>query len=130
MTKPLNVLVWHWGREEARYTFELFRALRAVSDLHVVLSCSKSSNLHNTARELDGAAIEPIITLYVGQIARPGDDVVLYAGAAMSAGAFAAMLAAPAIGRFADAHGHWRVVGGSFAVAAAPSGDRAGELIQ
>ena len=64
-------------------------------------------------------SVEPIITLYVGQIARPGDDVVLYAGAAMSAGAFAAMLAAPTIGRLADARGHWRVVGGSFAVAAA-----------
>ena len=56
-------------------------------------------------------SIEPIVTLYVGEIARPGDDVVLYAGAAMSAGAFAAMLAAPTIGRLADRHGHWRVVG-------------------
>ena len=64
-------------------------------------------------------SIEPIVTLYVGQIARPGDDVVLYAGAAMSAGAFAAMLAAPTIGRLADQHGHWRVVGISFAVAGA-----------
>jgi MFS family permease len=45
--------------------------------------------------------------------------VVLYAGAAMSAGAFAAMLAAPTIGRLADQHGHWRVVGISFAVAGA-----------
>ncbi len=47
-------------------------------------------------------SVEPIVTLYVGQIARPGDDVVLYAGAAMSAAAFAAMLAAPTIGRLAD----------------------------
>ncbi len=64
-------------------------------------------------------SVEPIITLYVGQNAKPGDDVVLYAGAAMSAGAFAAMLAAPTIGRLADAHGHWRVVALSFAAAAA-----------
>ena len=64
-------------------------------------------------------SIEPIVTLYVAQIARPGDDVVLYAGAAMSAGAFAAMLAAPTIGRLADRHGHWRVVGLSFAAAGA-----------
>ncbi len=64
-------------------------------------------------------SIEPIVTLYVGEIARPGENVVLYAGAAMSAGAFAAILAAPTIGRIADAHGHWRVVALSFAAAAA-----------
>ena len=62
-------------------------------------------------------SVEPIITLYVAQVARPRDDVVLYAGAAMSAAAFAAMLAAPTIGRLADRHGHWRVVGISFALA-------------
>ncbi len=62
-------------------------------------------------------SVEPIVTLYVGQIARPGDDAVLYAGAAMSAGAFAAMLAAPTIGRIADRRGHWRVIAISFAVA-------------
>ena len=40
-------------------------------------------------------SVEPIVTLYVGEIAEPGQDAVLYAGAAMSAAAFAAMLAAP-----------------------------------
>jgi len=64
-------------------------------------------------------SVEPIVTLYVSQVARPGDDVVLYAGAAMSAGAFAAMLAAPTIGRLADSQGHWRVIGVSFALAGA-----------
>jgi len=64
-------------------------------------------------------SIEPIVTIYVGEIARPGDNVVLYAGAAMSAGAFAAVLAAPTVGRLADAHGHWRVVALSFAAAGA-----------
>ncbi len=62
-------------------------------------------------------SVEPIVTLFVAQVARPGDDVVLYAGAAMSAAAFAAMLAAPTIGRLADRHGHWRVVCISFALA-------------
>ena len=62
-------------------------------------------------------SVEPIVTLFVAQVARPGDDVVLYAGAAMSAAAFAAMLAAPTIGRLADRHGHWRVVCLSFALA-------------
>ena len=64
-------------------------------------------------------SIEPIVTIYVGQIARPGDDVVLYAGAAMSAGAFAAIIAAPTLGRLADRHGHWRLVALSFAAAGA-----------
>jgi MFS family permease len=64
-------------------------------------------------------SIEPIVTLYVAGVAAPSDDVVLYAGAAMSAGAFAAMLAAPTIGHFADRHGHWRVVGLCFAAAGA-----------
>ena len=62
-------------------------------------------------------SVEPIVTLFVGEIARPGQNVVLYAGAAMSAGAFAAMLAAPTIGRLADRRGHWKVVGGCFAAA-------------
>ena len=64
-------------------------------------------------------SIEPIVTLYVGQIAKAGDDVVLYAGAAMSAGAFAAIIAAPTVGRWADRHGHWRMVALSFAAAGA-----------
>ena len=64
-------------------------------------------------------SVEPIVTLYVGEIARAGDDVVLYAGAAMSAAAFAAMIAAPSIGRFADRRGHWRVVALGFLAAGA-----------
>lgn len=64
-------------------------------------------------------SVEPIVTLYVGEIARPGDDVILYAGAAMSAGAFAAIIAAPTVGRIADARGHWRVVAFSFLAAGA-----------
>ncbi len=55
-------------------------------------------------------SVEPIITIYVGEIARAGENVVLFAGLAMSAAAFAAMLSAPTIGRFADHYGHWRVV--------------------
>ena len=53
-------------------------------------------------------SVEPIITIYVGEIARPGENVVFLAGLAMSAAAFAAMIAAPRIGRFADRHGRLR----------------------
>jgi MFS family permease len=66
---------------------------------------------------LASMSVEPIITLFVGEIASPGQNVVLYAGAAMSAAAFAAMIAAPTIGHYADRHGHWRVVVISLAVA-------------
>jgi len=62
-------------------------------------------------------SVEPIITIFVGEIARPGQNVVLYAGLAMSAAAFAAMLAAPSIGHYADCHGHWRVIVISLAIA-------------
>ena len=62
-------------------------------------------------------SVEPIITIYVGEIARPGENVVFLAGLAMSAAAFAAMIAAPRIGRFADRHGHWRVIVASFVAA-------------
>ena len=64
-------------------------------------------------------SVEPIITIFVGEIARPGQNVVLYAGLAMSAAAFAAMLAAPTIGHYADRHGHWRVIVISLAIAGA-----------
>ena len=62
-------------------------------------------------------SVEPIITIFVGEIAKPGDNVVLLAGLAMSAAAFASMIAAPTIGHYADRHGHWRVVVISLATA-------------
>jgi MFS family permease len=86
-----------------------------VSDWRPVFAMLASAALLLVAN----MSVEPIVTLYVAGVARPGQDAVLYAGAAMSAGAFAAMLAAPSIGRFADRHGHWRVVAVSFAAAAA-----------
>ena len=68
---------------------------------------------------LANMSVEPIITIFVGEIASPGQNVVLYAGLAMSAAAFASMIAAPAIGRYADKHGYWRVVVISMIVAGA-----------
>jgi len=89
-------------------------ALRdVVSDWRPILMMLASASLLLIAN----MSVEPIITLYVSQVAGPHDDVVLYAGAAMSAAAFAAMLAAPTIGRLADRYGYWRVVGISFALA-------------
>ncbi len=55
-------------------------------------------------------SIEPIITVYVGQLNPIGGDVVLTAGFVMAASAVGSILAAPRLGRLADRVGHWRLI--------------------
>ena len=55
-------------------------------------------------------SIEPIITIYVQTLVRPGDNVVLISGMVMAATAFGSILAAPRVGRFADRVGTWQVI--------------------
>jgi MFS family permease len=55
-------------------------------------------------------SIEPIITVYVAQLAGPSAHVTVLAGIVMSVAAFASMIAAPRLGRLADRIGAWRVV--------------------
>ncbi|TWB36354.1 MFS transporter [Nitrospirillum viridazoti] len=55
-------------------------------------------------------SIEPIITVYVGQIAAPGSDVAFLSGLVMAGGALASMLAAPRVGRLTDRLGPRTVV--------------------
>ena len=59
---------------------------------------------------LANMSIEPIITVYVGQLMPPGGDVVFTAGLVMAASAIGSMLAAPRLGRLADRVGHWQVI--------------------
>jgi len=66
---------------------------------------------------LANMSIEPIITVYVGQIAAHGADLALIAGVVMSASALASILAAPRVGRLADRIGPARVVTGSLLAA-------------
>ena len=54
-------------------------------------------------------SIEPIITLYVGQLVE-GPRVIFVAGLTMAAAALGAILSAPRLGRLADRIGHWKVV--------------------
>jgi MFS family permease len=63
-------------------------------------------------------SIEPILTVYVGQIIENQAQVTLVSGIVMSATALGAILSAPRLGRLADRIGHWNVIFGAFAVSA------------
>ncbi|MDT7950684.1 MAG: MFS transporter [Acetobacteraceae bacterium] len=55
-------------------------------------------------------SVEPIITVYVGQLKPPGGDVVFTAGLVMAASAVGSIVAAPRLGRWADRRGHWSLI--------------------
>jgi MFS family permease len=59
---------------------------------------------------LANMSIEPIITVYVGQLLPPGGDVVFTSGLVMAASAVGSVLAAPHLGRLADRIGHWNLI--------------------
>ncbi|HUB11093.1 MAG TPA: MFS transporter [Acetobacteraceae bacterium] len=59
---------------------------------------------------LANMSIEPIITVYVGQLLPPGGNVVFTAGLVMAASAVGSILAAPRLGRIADRIGHWSMI--------------------
>jgi MFS family permease len=62
-------------------------------------------------------SIEPIITLYVGQLVEPS-RVTFVSGLAMSAAALGAILSAARLGKLADRIGHWPVVTVTLAISA------------
>jgi MFS family permease len=62
-------------------------------------------------------SIEPIITIYVGQLV-DASRVTFVSGLAMSAAALGAILSASRLGRLADRIGHWKVVIVALAVSA------------
>lgn len=63
-------------------------------------------------------SIEPIITVYVGQIVADPAQVTMVAGLVMSATALGSILSAPRLGRLGDRIGHARVVVGCLLVTA------------
>jgi MFS family permease len=63
-------------------------------------------------------SIEPIITIYVGQIVSDPSRITFVAGLAMSASALGSVLSASRLGRLADRIGHWQVLTGALIVAA------------
>ncbi len=64
---------------------------------------------------LANMSIEPIITVYVGQLRPIGGDVVFTAGLVMAASAVGSILAAPRLGQWADRAGHWKLIVGCLA---------------
>jgi MFS family permease len=67
---------------------------------------------------LANMSVEPIITLYIQQLAVDPSKVTMFAGLAMSAAAFGGILSASRLGKLADRVGHWAVIAGGLAVAA------------
>jgi glycosyltransferase involved in cell wall biosynthesis len=51
---PVRVLLWHWGRTGAgaTFTFELARAMRDLPGMHLAVSASLGSELHDLSRTL------------------------------------------------------------------------------
>ena len=66
---------------------------------------------------LANMSIEPIITIYVGQLV-DASRVTIVSGIAMSAAALGSILSASRLGRIADRSGHWRVMIGALVVSA------------
>ena len=66
---------------------------------------------------LANMSIEPIITIYVGQLV-DASRVTFVSGLAMSAAALGAILSASRLGKLADRIGHWPVIIGALAVSA------------
>ena len=62
-------------------------------------------------------SIEPIITIYVGELVEPA-RVTLVSGIAMSAAALGSILSAPRLGKLADRVGPWRVLIGALTASA------------
>ncbi|HEY4353312.1 MAG TPA: MFS transporter [Paraburkholderia sp.] len=55
-------------------------------------------------------SIEPIITVYVGQLGVPHEHLARMAGIIMASSAFGSMLTAPRLGALADRIGSWNVI--------------------
>lgn len=61
---------------------------------------------------LANMSIEPIITVYIGQLGVPHAHLARVAGIVMAAAAFGSMLTAPRLGALADRVGGWNVIVG------------------
>jgi len=67
---------------------------------------------------LANMSIEPIITIYVGQLVKNAAQVTMVSGVVMSAAALGSIVSASRLGKLADRVGHWRVLIGALAASA------------
>ncbi|MBI0331052.1 MFS transporter [Burkholderia plantarii] len=67
---------------------------------------------------LANMSIEPIITVYIGQLGVPHDHLARTAGIVMAASALGSMITAPRLGALADRVGGWPVIVGCLLVTA------------
>jgi len=65
---------------------------------------------------LANMSVEPIITIYVGELVADTSRVTLVSGFAMSAAALGSILSASRLGKLADRIGYWTVIVGALAV--------------
>jgi MFS family permease len=96
-------------REDARpkATRQLVRgsAWSAVADLRPVIAMLATATMLMVAN----MSIEPIITVYVGELVR-GSQITLVAGVVMASSALGSIIAAARLGKLADRIGAWNVV--------------------
>lgn len=82
------------------------RGWAAIPDTHPIIAMLVTGLLLMIAQ----MSIEPIITVYVGQIVPNGAQITSVAGLVMSAAALGSVLSAAHLGRLADRIGHWNVL--------------------
>jgi MFS family permease len=80
-------------------------AWSAVADLRPVIAMLGTATLLMVAN----MSIEPIITVYVGELVR-GSQVTLVAGVVMASSALGSIIAAARLGKLADRIGAWNVI--------------------
>ena len=88
-------------------------AWSAIADLRPVLAMLCTATLLMVAN----MSIEPIISVYVGPLIKPGGNVPFVSGFVMAASALGSILAAARLGRLADRIGPWTVVIGCLTAA-------------
>lgn len=85
---------------------DMQRGWAAVPDKGPVLAMLATGLLLTFAN----MSIEPIITLYVGQLVAHPSQITFVSGLAMSAAALGSVVSASRLGKIADRIGHWNVI--------------------
>ena len=104
-----SLLLTETFRPERRVRLSGRAVWAAVSDRRSLVAMGITAFLLMLAN----LAIEPIVTVYVGQLVAQGGHVASMAGVVVAAGGIASVIAAPLLGRLADRIGPRRVLVGA-----------------